>query len=229
MAILRNRSILHFCWLRNHSPCFLAAEPWLWENALALSLAAAGASHLEHPATWHPREKAETWEQGADFFSPVKKEMRNSSLGWKAEVGASAWQHCSENQSEGLNSLLYGFLRPLGLGGFFLHYQIFTAPGFCQQCVIRKQEVLPEDLLEGKRKKEGSFFNFMSENEQLIRSAYLMYLQLFLHNSSLALEANTWLINSVVFKRFPFLDTSWHFLNYLQWDTAACITTLLKA
>lgn len=42
----------------------------------------------------------------------------------------------------------------------FLHYQIFAAPGFCQQCVVLKQEVLPEDLLEGERKKEGSVLQF---------------------------------------------------------------------
>lgn len=53
-----------------------------------------------------------------------------------------------------------------------------------------------------------------------------MYLALFLLNSSLALEANTWLIISVVFKRFLFLDTSWHFVNYLQWETASCTPSL---
>lgn len=96
-------------------PMFFGCWALAVGKCTALSLAAAGPSHLEHPATWQPRERAETWEQGADFFSLVKKKMRNSSVGWKAEVGASAWQHCSENQTEGLNSLLYGFLRPLGL------------------------------------------------------------------------------------------------------------------
>lgn len=79
----------------------------------ALTLAAAASSHLEHTATWHPREKAEPQEQGADFFSQVKKKIRNSSLGCKAEVGASVWQHCSENQAEGFNSHFYVFLQPL--------------------------------------------------------------------------------------------------------------------
>lgn len=54
--------------------------------------------------------------------------------------------------------------------------------------MISRQEVLPKDLPEGR---EESVLQFNVQDEQFIRSAYLKYFALLLHNSSLALEVNT--------------------------------------
>ena len=122
---------------QNNSAFMLMAQPFpvvfsRWALAVgkrtALSLAAVAPSCVEHPATWHPREKAEAWEQGPDFFSQVKQKIRNSSPGWKAEVGAGAWQHCSENWA-GLNSHFYIFLWPL-IFFFFCAITFLQHPDF---------------------------------------------------------------------------------------------------
>lgn len=167
-------------------------------------------------------------QKGKEFLSSVKGRGRSRCL------AALLWK-TSKRFKQSLLCIFMAFVWGLLLfflsffSFFFCTVRFLQHRDFANSVWYQSRKFCQRIYLKTKARRSAMFFNFISENEQFIRSAYLMYLALFLHNSSLALEANTWLIISAVFKRFPFLDTSWHFVNYLQWDTAACIRALLKA
>lgn len=129
--------------LQNDASWFPAAEPWLWENAVP------GLLLLQPQVTWstesHGTQKRKQRPKNKELISSPRLKKKKGER-QKGETG------------EVLNSHFYVFFTAFDIS--FLHYQIFAAPGSCQQCVILKQEVLPEDLPEGERKTEGSVLQF---------------------------------------------------------------------
>lgn len=152
MAILQNRSILHLCWLQNHSPWFLTTEPWLL--LLQLQLFWSTQLYGTQERKWRP----ESWE-----LISLKKKFKKKiflHLG-ERQVCESMPDSVVLKTGRKLKQSLLCVLWPL-IFFFSLHYQIFAAPGFCQLYVIPRQKVLPKDLLEGRGRKKGVFFNLMS-------------------------------------------------------------------
>lgn len=199
----------------NAVPCLLLQQPQV-----------SCSTHL--CGTWEREHSLESRELiCSSGLKEKKKKPVILHMGERRRREGDAWQHCCGSQVEVLNSHSYVVLHPLMLLSALWD---FYSPRTLHSSVWYQSRKLCQRIyLKVKGRRRAVFFTFISETEQFIRSTHLMHLVLFLYDSSLALEAITWLIISAVFIRFPFLDINWHFVNYLQWDTAACLTSLLKA